>query len=382
MADFRFHSPAECYIGQDAVYKIPLMLEGGPDRAILIADPELRDAGTASRLTEILEGRGIRIILFDDLDGKPTSLCVEAAAALVRGSRAPLVMGLGDIRALHVAKAVAGIASGDSSVDEWMDGTAPLRPPLPLIMIPTSYRDPFLMSAGIMLSDARTGKATFIQGQRGMESAIIFDPNLYGDTSMKTSAVALLDGLMGALEGYVSSKENFFSDMALREAIGLYIKALDVTMLRPEDPQARLNAAKACFLSGIGLASSAPGLGTALSFAISTRWHVPKAYLSVVILPYLLEFLVRSRLEKLAALAPLFGETDPEEGSAGAAARSIEYLRTRLGMLKIPSRINDFELPLEKLVEIAETARHFEFMNYLPRAMTVDEVFDFIKTIY
>ncbi|MFH2113941.1 MAG: iron-containing alcohol dehydrogenase, partial [Spirochaetota bacterium] len=59
-----------------------------------------------------------------------------------------------------------------------------------------------------------------------------------------------------------------------------------------------------------------------------------------------------------------------------------EALRTRLGRLSIPSRLKDFELPLEQLVEAADTARRFDFMNFLPRSMTVDDVFDFVKTVY
>ncbi len=382
MADFRFHVPADCFIGQDALYKLPLVLEGGPDRALLVADPGLGEAKTTERLTTILEGRGMQLIAFDDMSERPSSAAVEEAVALARGSRAPLVIGLGGIRTLHVAKAVAALAPGDGSVDRWMDGEPPVRQSLPLVLVPTSYRDPFLLSGGLVLTDARSGGAVFLQARRGVETAVVLDPNALGGLSAKTAAAALLDGAMGAIEGYASSREGFLSDMALKEAIGLYIRALDVTIQRPEDPQARMDAARACFLSGLGLAASSPGLGTAISFAINARWGVPKANLAAVILPYLLESLSRSRPEKIAAIAPLFCEVDPEEGAAGAAARAVESMRTRLGLLKIPSRLKDFELPLERLVETAEAARRFDFMNFLPRTMTVDDVFDFIKTVY
>lgn len=382
MADFRFHVPADCFIGQDSLYKLPLVLEGGPDRALLVADPGLADAKTTERLVAILEGRGMQLIVFDDLAERPSSAAVEEAAALAKGSRTPLVIGLGGIRAMHVAKAVAALSPGDVSVDAWMDGEPPLREPLPLVLVPTSYRDPFLLSGGLVLTDARSGGAAFLQARRGVETAVVLDPNALGGLSHKAAAAALLDGAMGAIEGYASAREGFLSDMALKEAVGLYIRALDVTLQRPEDPQARMDAVRACFLSGLGLASSSPGLGTAISFAINARWGVPKANLAAVILPYLLESLSRSRPEKIAAIAPLFCEVDPEEGAAGAAARAVESMRTRLGLLKIPSRLKDFELPLERLVETAETARRFDFMNFLPRTMTVDDVFDFIKTVY
>ena len=382
MADFRFHVPADCFIGQDAIYKLPLILEGGPERALLVADPGLGAAGPAERLVSVLEGRGIQLITFDDIADRPSSAAVDEAVALARGSRAPLVIGVGGIRTLHVAKAVAALASGDCSVDAWMDGSPPLRQPLPLALVPTSYRDPFLLSGGLVLTDARSGGAAFLQAQRGVETAVILDPNAFGGLSAKAEAASLLDGAMAAIEGYASSREDFLSDMALREAIGLYIRALDVTLQRPEDPQARVDAVRACFLTGLGLAASSPGLGTAISFAINARWGVPKANLAAVMLPYLLELLSRSRPEKIAALAPLFCEIDPAEGASGAAARAVESIRTRLGLLKIPSRLKDFDLSLERLVETAEAARRFDFMNFLPRTMTVDDVFDFIKTVY
>lgn len=382
MADFRFHVPADCFIGQDALYKLPLVLEGGPERALLVSDPGMVEAKTTERVVTILEGRGMQLISFDDIEERPTSIAVEDAVALARGSRAPLVIGIGGIRAMHVAKAVAALSGGESSVDSWMDGEPPLRDPLPLVLAPTSYRDPFLLSGGLVLTDARSGGASFLQAKRGIETAVILDPNALGGLSFKASAAALLDGAMMAIEGYVSAKEDFLSDMALREAIGLYIHALDVTIQRPEDPQARMDAVRACFLTGLGLAASSPGLGTAITFAINARWGVPKSNLAAVILPYLLESLSRSRPEKIASLAPLFCELDPEEGASGAASRAVESLRTRLGLLKIPSRLKDFDLPLERLVETAESARRFDFMNFLPRTMTVDDVFDFIKTVY
>jgi len=198
----------------------------------------------------------------------------------------------------------------------------------------------------------------------------------------KTLAACILDGIMASIEGLASSQQNFLSDMALREAIILYVRALDIVMQRPDDPQARSDGARAFFLSALGLASSSPGLGTAVCHALSCRWSIPLANIAAVVLPYLVESLVRFRPEKIAALASAFGESSSDETPASAAERVVDGLRTRLGMLKIPSRLKDFELGLERLVETAETARRFAFMSFLPRTMTVDDVFDFIKTVY
>lgn len=60
----------------------------------------------------------------------------------------------------------------------------------------------------------------------------------------------------------------------------------------------------------------------------------------------------------------------------------VEWLRTKLGQLKIPSRLKDFDLSLDRLVDTARDARELDFMNYLPRAASVDDVFDFMKSAF
>ena len=154
-----------------------------------------------------------------------------------------VVIGLGGVRAMHVAKAVAALApagsSGERGVDAWIDGEPPVRPPLPLALVPTSYRDPFLLSGGLVLTDARTGGAVFLQARRGIESAVVLDPNAFGGMSAKATAEALLDGAMIAIEGYASAREGFLSDMTLKEAVitsySIHYTKLYETPFRPDD---------------------------------------------------------------------------------------------------------------------------------------------------
>lgn len=382
MADFHFGVKAECYVGPDTIFKLPLIMDQISDRVLLIADPGLRETDTVKKIQTILDGRGYQLILFNDFGKRPTSAAVDEALTLARGARAPLVLGVGGIKVLHAAKAVAALALGKTRVESWLEGLQPQNPVLPLVLVPTSWRDPFLLSGQLLLGDARNGQAAHLQAQPGIEHAVIIDSGLMAGIPAKTLAACILDGIMAAVEGLASSKQNFLSDMALREAVNLYVRALDIVMQRPDDPQARTDGAKAFFLSSLGLSSAAPGLGTAVCHALSFRWGIPKANVAAVVLPYLMEALVRFRPEKIAALAPAFGEASSDETPAGAAERVVDGIRTRLGMLKIPSRLKDFELGLERLVETAETARRFSFMSFLPRSMTVDDVFDFIKTVY
>jgi len=180
----------------------------------------------------------------------------------------------------------------------------------------------------------------------------------------------------------VSARANFYSDVLLERAVGIAVRCVDAFQSRPDDPSVRLDALRAAFLTGAGLASSSLGLGTAVVLALNARFQVPKASLSAVVLPYILEWASKSRLEKVAALAPLMGEDVADLSTAEAAVKSVESVRTRLGLLKIPSRLKDFDLELERLVETAEHARTLDMTNHLPRTVSMDDVFDIMKTAY
>jgi alcohol dehydrogenase class IV len=213
-------------------------------------------------------------------------------------------------------------------------------------------------------------------------SAVLIDPSLSASLSPKLSASCVIDSLLGTVEAYVSSKSSFMSDILLEKAAVSLASALNGLIARPDDPAARAEAWKGSFLSALGQGMSAPGLGTAVALAINARYPVPKAALAAILLPYSMEVASKSRLEKVAVLAALFGEEVSEMSPQEAAAKSVEWLRTRLGVLKVPSRLKDFDLVLDRLVESARDARELDFMNYLPRAASVDDVFDFVKTAF
>lgn len=382
MADFHYAVNTECYIGPDTLFKLPFLAGKYTHRALLIADPNLAELEILEKIQATLQGRSIETILFDELGKTADVQTVENAAELARGSRAPLIIAVGGIRALHCAKAAACLAPGTRSALSWLDGEPITEEPLRLILMPTTLRDPFLLSGECIITDSRNSAAVHAVAGKGIEKAIIIDPNLSQKMSQKMKAAAILDGMMSVAEGLVSTKANFYADLLLNKAMVLYVEALNTIIERPDDPAGLESACNAQFLAALGLATTSPGLGTALTYALNSRWHIPKANIATVVLPYLLEELATIQIEKIAHLHFLFGEEKREETADQKAAFVIESLRTVLGVLKIPSRLKDFELNLEYLVQTAEVARAMSFLSFHPRNITVDEIFDFIKKIY
>lgn len=386
MPDFSFHVRPRVWVGPDALLRLPLLAgelaAWGKPRCMLIVDPLLYESKTVDRVRSLVEERGIEVFSFDEISERASSRVADDALRLARGSRAPLIISLGGLKTLMVGRAAAALAQGELDLDAVLDGAESNCERVPLIEIPTSFRHPFLSQDCILIPDGRDRRVRLARLPGAAPSAVLIDPSLSASLSPKLAASCVIDGLLGTVEAYVSSKSSFMSDLLLEKAAVSLSSALNGLIARPDDPVARAEAWQGAFLSAIGQGLSAPGLGSAVALAINARWPVPKAALAAILLPYSMELAAKSRLEKVAALASLFGEDVSEASPQEAAAKSVEWLRTRLGLLKVPSRLKDFDLVLDKLVESARDARELDFMNYLPRAASVDDVFDFVKTAF
>lgn len=64
------------------------------------------------------------------------------------------------------------------------------------------------------------------------------------------------------------------------------------------------------------------------------------------------------------------------------AKSAIEEIRRRLAQANLPTRLKDIGLSIEQLVAISEDAVSLSFMNYIPKPMRSDDVFELLKQAY
>ncbi len=64
------------------------------------------------------------------------------------------------------------------------------------------------------------------------------------------------------------------------------------------------------------------------------------------------------------------------------AKNAIEEIRRRLAQANLPTRLKDIGLSIEQLVAISEDAVSLSFMNYIPKPMRSDDVFELLKQAY
>jgi len=53
-----------------------------------------------------------------------------------------------------------------------------------------------------------------------------------------------------------------------------------------------------------------------------------------------------------------------------------------MGLLKVPARLKEFDLSLDRLVPVAEVARDLDFVAFSPRPISTEDAYDILKQAY
>jgi alcohol dehydrogenase len=381
MADILFKLDPEIIIGVDTVNRAGALCGAHSSRVLVATEQVLYENKNIERLSAVLEDAGIEAIVFDEIPAQATADVAESAAVLARGARCDAVLGFGGLKTQSIARLAAIIAGSRLSLFELLDGLKEEESFLPYVAIPTTGRDPFLFAPSFIAVDPRDRSVKLIKSPPGLCSAAVIDGGLSDSLSDKFASTTAFDGFCSAVEAYCSSKSSFLSDALLEQAIALYSRMID-SYVDEENFDLAGGATNAGFLMALGSAVSSPGIGTALAYAINGKFPIAKSWCSTVLLPYILEKLVTARPEKMAKIAALMNE--PVEGAsvAESANMTVDAIRRRMGILKVPARLKEFNLSLDRLVPAAESARNLEFVAFSPWTVTSEDAFDILKQAY
>ncbi len=382
MADLVFHAPQQVLFGLDTVNRIATLVSPFGNRALIVTEAILYERNTIARIQDQMTRKDVESIVYDEVVPNATSTCVDEGVRLARSAHIDVIVGLGGVRALSTAKCIAMTTPLSIEVDDLLSGETSTENSLPYIEIPTTCRNPFMMTDQYLIVDARDRRAVIGNTQKGITKSILIDPKLSLTLPAKFTATTLLSTFLNAVEGYISARSNFFSDTLFCKAIEIIGRNIGESLENLEGPQLRADASRAGLLTAMGLSMSSAGIGTALSYAINARFMVPKSWLATILIPHVMEFNTNSSVEKLAQVGRLLGEELQEYTSVDAANRTVQSIRSLIASLKLPTRLRDFDLQLDDMVDVVEIAHSFDMMNYLPRTVSTEDLYDIVKSAF
>lgn len=381
MQSFVLQVPQTVVFGQDVLPQLGPIAQRLGDRAMIISESVLQEGRYVERVADILKRAGLEIMVYDELMPSTPSIVIDEIASLAKASKTQLIVGLGGMRVLSMARCVASITVERMKVWDYIEGRVPTST-LPYIDIPSSYRNHLLMRNECIVRDSSDKRARIVPVPVGTVRAAIVDTTLTQTLSSKYAVAAILDTLLAAIEGYFSTFSSLYSDTLLLRAIGELHKAATTAIRNPHDTRFRSRAAEAGLLAALGLSITGQGMGGALSYAVNARFHLPKSWIATILLSHVVEILGMRDVEKMALVAGALGE--PVEGIIAAedAPRASRAVRRLLSHVDLPARFRDLDVTLDELSVAAEEAAEFRMNAGVPGGTSAADLQQLIAEAY
>lgn len=381
MQTFSLKVPSHVVFGQDVLPQLGRIARQIGTRALIVSESVLHEGQHIARVNEILKRAGLETMVYDELmPGSPASITDEIAA-LARASKAQLVVGLGGMRVLSIARCVANVAVDSKKVGDMMEGAIPTMS-LPYIEVPSSYRNHLLMRDEGVMRDPMLNRARIVRLAPGTVKAAVLDTSFTQTLSHKYALAAILDTLLAAVEGYYSPHGTMFSDTLLLRATEELHKAALAGIRNPSDGRFRLQAAEAGFLTAMGLSVTGQGIGGGLSYAINARFSLPKSWVSSILLPHVVDMLTPRDVEKAARIAAALDEPVERIIAADDAKRAARGVRKLLTQLDLPPRLRDLDVTLDELSAVAEDAADFPMLANVPGGASEEELQQLVSAAF
>jgi len=382
MADFVFRISPNVILGPYTMARLGQIASAWGSNYMLIADPILKEFNLIEKAVAALEEKGISVFVFDDITSAATSSTLEQALALARGAHVHGVISFGGTKTASLGRAIAALFYETHDLYDYLGGAQPYSGALPFIEVPSTCRDSFVFMDRTPVIDARNRQLRLIKTQPGVCKAVVIDPNLYMHMSPNTAVSMVFHAITLAVEGYVSTKSNFFSETILGKSIEMLLLALDPEQSKLVGTPSEMLIAQGGCMASMGVAVSSPGVATAISLACNARYKTSTSLVCSVLLPYIMEDAARAKLDRIATIGKMLGVSSAGLDTNEIARAAIDDIRRRLALAGLPTRLKDLGLSIDQLVPAAEDAAALDLMNYIPRAMSSDDLFDLIKQAY
>jgi alcohol dehydrogenase len=369
VGDIYFNIDPEIIIGTDTINRAGTICGRYGNKVLVVADKALHENKETERLIAILKDSNVEAILFDAIPPVAMADIAASVATLAHAARCSSIIGFGGIATQAIARITALIVNAEIDVFDLLDGKLAQSACLPYIAIPSIKEDFFLFSNTCLSIDPRDRSIKQTRLPNGLCKTVIIDN---GFISNENIAYAF-DGFCMSVEAYCSKKANFLSEPLLEQAIAFYSM-----IIAGHDNRGDV-VGEAGFLASLGVALSAPGMGSVLSYLIARRFSVAKSLCAAALLPGILEKLAAIRPEKIASVASLLGKSAEKLSIEESASLVTSFIRSSLDAQNINSRLQNLGLQLDPLIPLTEAARDLDFAGYSPWTVTSEELIGLIK---
>lgn len=314
-----------CY-GENAVNMLE-KLSG--HHAFIVTDPFMVKIGFTDRVISGLERASISSTVYDKVEPDPSLDAVREGTVKLLADGADLIIALGGGSSIDAAKAMMYFAcKADAS-----------KAKPQLVVIPTTSGTGSEVTAVTVITDTERQMKIPLMDEIITPDMAVLDARFTRSVPPSVTAATGMDVLTHALEAFVCTSANAFTDLYAMHAIKYVFRYLLRCYRNGDDMEARQNMLLASCMAGMAFNNSGLGVAHSIAHTLGGLFHIPHGKANAVLLPYVIRFNsfdVRDRYRTVAKKLELPCES-VEQGNE-SLIEAVRWLNSQMG---IPNRIRD-----------------------------------------
>ena len=288
---FGFQAATRLVVGPGTIARLgELARELGGTRALVTSDHGIMVAGHTTAGIEALQAAGITTEVFSAFTENPSSAEVEAGAAMARGFRPDLLVGLGGGSSMDCAKGINFLLSCGGKMQDYRGRGTATGPMLPSIAVPTTAGTGSETQSFAVITDSESGLKMACGDPRAAFRVAILDVNLTLTQPAVLAALTGIDALSHAVESQVCTAATPASRTFSREAWRLLAANLPGIVIDGGTVAARSAVQFGASLAGLAIEHSMLGAAHALANPLTAAHHVTHGQAVGVMLPHVVRF--------------------------------------------------------------------------------------------
>lgn len=343
---------------------------------MVVCDKFLAENGTINYVLDALDSSNA-VELFDQAVPDPTTEVVGKGLSVICRIRPDIVIGFGGGSAIDTAKGIIYFARHQELV------TKPV-----FITVPTTSGTGSEVTSATVITDPETKSKHLLSSDDILADVAILDPRLTLSVPPSVTANTGMDVLTHALEAYVATGANVFSDALSEKAVELLIKALLNCYRDGKNLESRTLMHEASTLAGMAFNTAGLGVNHSIAHQLGGTFHIPHGLANAILLTRVIEYnsVNPDILGKYAALAYKVHLAGTAESPQYAVEALKELIRTLMRCMNMPVSIRELGIDAgayeEQLQNMVDNALIDNCLASTPREIGTAALREILISIY
>lgn len=335
-------------------------------KTLFVADRGLVQSGHVAEALSPLHEAGIEVVEFHDFDVNPDTQMVEAGRDFAAPLNIDSIIALGGGSSLDCAKAINFLLTGGGRVEDYHGYGKAVQPLLPMIGIPTTSGTGSEAQTYALISDAQTHVKLACGDPQAAFRIAVLDPALTVSQPSDVTATSGFDAIAHAVETFVTTGRNAFSEVFSREAWRLLERNYERVLAQPSNLKARGAMQLGAYFAGVAIENSMLGATHACANPLTAHYGTTHGASIAMLLPSVVRWnapVAAARYAELLKLSSTNAGAN-ENDSTESLARRLEELAMAGGLDRT---LGGAGVPLSDLSMLAEEAAEQWTGRFNPR---------------